>query len=72
MEEYLYMAGVFCVALFILATIALKILKWLEGGGLYYRKHPAAKVMDSAKRSGNHITPEQALNEVEATKKGSE
>jgi hypothetical protein len=58
----------FIIAFVVIAGIAMKILKWLEDGGLYYMKHPAAKIMDDAKKRGSSVDYMEALNEVERVK----
>lgn len=60
--------AMFLVAFVIVAGVAMRILKWLEDGGLYYMKYPAAKVMDDAKKNGQSVDYRTALKAVESSK----
>ena len=44
-------------------------LEWLEGGGLYYKKYPAAKLMDGAKKKGTFVDYKAALEDVDKASK---
>lgn len=60
--------AMFLVAFVLVAGVAMKIFAWLEDGGLYYMKNPAAKVMDDAKKNGQSVDYKTALKVVESSK----